>query len=173
MKKYRRLQSALVALVLGTFALGMVSAVRPAGEIFPFASWFLFSLVPQQVTSYELRVLEWKHQKFDPPKSIIEVDGLVRNPRSSTVYQLIQRYGAGNDPERGQTLGAEAAWELLRARFTSTDHLCVQTFRVTYDPIERWRTGCVIQAQELGLRWLDTSSDQEGGDETPAADPKP
>ena len=150
MKKYRRLQTTLAALVAGTFALGMVSAVRPAGEIFPFASWFLFSLVPQRVIAYEIRVREWKDRQFHPPKSIIEVDGLVRNPHSSAIYQIVQRYGAASDPRNGRPAEAAAAWDLLRARLTSTDNLSTKVVRVTYDPMERSKNGRVIQEE-----WLD------------------
>src|SRR5258707_14931056 len=108
MKKYRRIQAALLAILAGTFALGLVSAVRPGGEIFPFASWFLFSLVPQRVTSYDLLVRSWGSREFQPPKSLIEVEGLLRSPRASTVYQLVQRYGRA--AEAGQRAEADAAW---------------------------------------------------------------
>lgn len=137
MKKYRRLQSALAALVVGTFALGMVSAVRPSGEIFPFASWFLFSLVPQRVTSYQIRVHAWGDQKFDPPKSLIEVDGLVRGPQSSLVYQLVQRFGRAVDSGNGAE--SDSAWRLLQARFSNPDGLHYDLVKLSYDPMERAR----------------------------------
>lgn len=137
MKKYRRLQSALAALVVGTFALGMVSAVRPGGEIFPFASWFLFSLVPQRVTSYEIRVHSWGERKFDPPKSLIDVDSLVRSPQSSLVYQLVQRFGRA--VEAGDAAESDRAWSLLQARFSSSDGLRYDLVKLTYDPMERAR----------------------------------
>lgn len=137
MKKYRRLQAALIALVVGTFALGMVSAVRPAGEIFPFASWFLFSLVPQRVTSYEIRVRQWGERNFDPARPLIQVEGLVRGPQSSVVYQLVQRFGraveSGNIPER------DIAWRLLQARFSSSEAVRYEVVRLSYDPMERAR----------------------------------
>lgn len=137
MKKYRRLQAALATLVVGTFALGMVSAVRPGGEIFPFASWFLFSLVPQRVTSYEIRVHAWGDQKFDPAKPLIEVSGLVHSPQSSVVYQLVQRYGRA--VESGNTVERSSAWRLLQARFSSAATLRYDLIKLSYNPMERAR----------------------------------
>jgi hypothetical protein len=143
MKKYRRLQAALIALVVGTFALGMVSAVRPGGEIFPFASWFLFALVPQQVTSYEIRVTKWGDQTFEPSKPLIQVDGLVRSPQSSVVYQLVQRYGRA--VESGNAAERDAAWRLLQARFSSSDGLRYELVKLSYDPMERAQGKQLVQ----------------------------
>jgi hypothetical protein len=143
MKKYRRIQAVLLLVLAGTFALGLVSAVRPAGEIFPFASWFLFSLVPQRVTSYDLLVRFWGSREFEPPKPLIEVDGLLRTPRSSTVYQLVQRYGRA--VEAGNRGEAEAAWRLLKAKFSSTDPVVFEVVKRSYDPLDRSRGGKVEQ----------------------------
>ncbi len=137
MKKYRRLQTALAALVVGTFALGLVSAVRPGGEIYPFASWFLFSLVPQRVTSYEIRVHAWGEREFDPPKPLIEVGGLVRSPQSSLVYQLVQRFGRA--VESGNQADRDNAWRLLQATFSSSVDLRYDLVKLSYDPMERAR----------------------------------
>jgi hypothetical protein len=135
LKKYRRLQALLLAILVGTFALGLVSAVRPAGEIFPFASWFLFSLVPQRVTSYDVLVSSWGDRKFTPPKPLIEVDGLISNPGSSTVYQLVQRFGQAT--EAGNRAAADEAWRLLRAKFSSAEPVTFDVIKRTYDPIDR------------------------------------
>ena len=143
MKKYRRLQTLLAALLAGTFVLGMVSAVRPSGEIFPFASWFLFSLVPQQVTSYDILVKSWGGRTFDPPKPLIEVEGLVYSPRSSVIYQLVQRYGQTLDS--GATTEADHAWQLLRSKFTSAEPVTFEVVKRTYNPLDRARGGTIEQ----------------------------
>lgn len=143
MKKYRRLQATLLAILAGTFALGLVSAVRPAGEIFPFASWFLFSLVPQRVTSYDVLVRSWGNRAFNPPKPLIEVEALVRSPRSSTVYQLVQRYGRAT--EAGNRTEADEAWRLLQAKFSSSEPVAVELVKRSYDPLDRARGGSVEQ----------------------------
>ncbi len=143
MKKYRRLQAALLAILAGTFALGMVSAIRPAGEIFPFASWFLFSLVPQQVTSYDVLVRSWGDRKFDPAPPLIEVEGLLRSPRSSTIFQLVQRYGRA--VEAGDQAEAADAWRLLQAKFSTAEPVTIEVIKRTYDPLERARGGKVEQ----------------------------
>ena len=91
--------------------------------------------MPQRVTSYDLLVRSWGNRKFDPPKPLIEVDGLLRSPRSSTVYQLVQRYGraaeAGNRPE------LEESWRLLQAKFTSREPVAFDVVKRSYDPMDR------------------------------------
>ena len=173
MKKYRRLQATLIALVVGTFALGMVSAVRPAGEIFPFASWFLFSLVPQRVTSYEIRVTEWNGQKFSPPRSIIDVDGLLQNPRSSTVFQLVQRYCAGSTLENGLSEDAKTAWALLSSRMATPKSLFFDVMRITYDPIERSSTGRMISEDWVSASFIGTTEVENNSLPTPKPETKP
>ncbi len=143
MKKYRRLQVMLLAILAGTFGLGLVSAVRPAGEIFPFASWFLFSLVPQRVTSYDVLVSSWGDRKFTPPRSLIEVEGLLRTPRSSTIYQLVQRFGRG--VESGNRADADEAWRLLKAKFSSAETVTFDVIKRSYDPIDRTLGGTAEQ----------------------------
>src|SRR5262249_20623240 len=145
MKKYRRLQAQLLAVLVGTFMLGMISAIRPGGEIFPFASWFLFSLVPQQVTSYDLLVRSWGDRNFQPPKPLIEVEGLLRSPHSSTNYQLVQRYGRA--VETGDQAGANEAWRLLRARFSTAEPVSIEIWKRSYDPLDRARGGKVEQVR--------------------------
>jgi len=162
MKKYRRLKSVLAAILGGTLALGLVSAVRPAGEIFPFASWFLFSLVPQRVTSYDMLVRSWGEQRFDPPTPLNEVEGLLGSPRSSTVFQLVQRYGRAE--EAGDRAEAEVAWRLLQPKFTSAAPVTFELVKRSYDPVDRSRGGRVEQIRiETETRAPDASISPAGG----------
>jgi hypothetical protein len=155
MKKYRRLQAVLLAILAGTFGLGLISAVRPAGEIFPFASWFLFSLVPQRVTSYDVLVSSWGDRKFTPPRPLIEVEGLVRTPRSSTIYQLVQRFGRG--VESGNRADADEAWRLLQAKFTSAEPVTFEVVKRSYDPIDRSLGGKAEQIR-VEPRWREPAA---------------
>ncbi len=150
MKKYRRLQAALLAILAGTFGLGMVSAVRPAGEIFPFASWFLFSLVPQRVTSYDVLVRSWGDRKFEPAQPLIAVEGLLRSPRSSTVFQLVQRYGRAVETQN-QAEAADA-WRLLQAKFATEEPVSIEVVKRTYDPLERALGG---KYEQIGIHAAD------------------
>lgn len=142
----RRLELQLTILVGAVFVLGMCSAIR-GREIFPFASWFLFSRIPQEVSNYEIWVVEMDGWKIEPPQSLTTIPYFLRSPQSSTVRDLIQRLGrgasAGNPEEMRRTLA------LFRPHFHkqggSGSMLLV---KLKYDPLARWRTG-QMQAQEL------------------------
>lgn len=142
-----RLETKLTIALCAVFGLGLVSAVR--GEIFPFASWFLFSRVPQQVTAYELRAVEWNGAKFDPPSSVTAVPHLLRSPQSSTVRDLIQRIGRATE----QKTDVAPALAVFRQHLHADGRGIFAVVRLKYDPLERWRTG-QMEAQELArLPW--------------------
>lgn len=147
MKKFRQLQTRLAVLLGAVFALGLVSGAQRA-EIFPFASWFLFSLVPQDVTAYELRVSAWGDRKFDPPRSIIDIDGAVQSPRSTTVRDLIQRIGRAHESPTGFA-DRETAWKLLEQRLTLPPSFALECVRLRYDPLERWKRGDAALEREV------------------------
>src|SRR5262249_11347688 len=97
----------------------------------------------QQVTSYDLLIESWGDQTFHPPKPMIEVEGLLRSPHSSTNYQLVQRYGRA--VESGDRAAADEAWRLLQSKFASTEPLHFEIVKRTYDPLDRARGGSVEQ----------------------------
>lgn len=145
----RRLELQLTALVAAVFLLGMVSALRDR-EIFPFASWFLFSRVPQTVTSYELRLVELDGQKFEPPRPLTKVPLFLRSPQSSTVRDLVQRLG--RSVEAGRTNEVNDVLRIFRAHFHQQGGRgSLALVRLRYDPLHRWRTG---EAQENELQRL-------------------
>ncbi len=138
MKKLRRLQFRLALLLAGAFGIGILGALTSRGEIFPLASWFLFSLVPQQVVSYDLQVRHFNGHDFDPPKPFADVAGLLLSRPSISAYQLVQRYGVAC--EKKDAPGAAEALRLLSAKFSNAP-LKFDVVRVSYDPLARWRTG--------------------------------
>ncbi|MBS0661158.1 MAG: hypothetical protein JSR82_23305 [Verrucomicrobia bacterium] len=147
----RRLELQLTALVVGVFLLGMVSALR-GREIFPFASWFLFSRVPQTVTSYELRLAELNGEKFEPARPLTKVPLFLRSPQSSTVRDLVQRLG--RCVEAGQAEEVADVLRIFRAHFHQqggTGSLVL--VRLRYDPLRRWRIGEAQETELWRLPW--------------------
>ena len=87
------------------FVAGIGTLLLPAREIFPFYSWFLFALVPQNSTThYDLILHEVNGRHLDPPVRYQEADGLVPSPHSVTVYRLTQRLGATQDAHARELL---------------------------------------------------------------------
>ncbi len=140
MLRLRRLQAALALVLAGTLALGLVSGVRGSGgEVFPFASWFLFSLVPDRVTTYELRVRQFDGRTFDPPRALAAVENLAGSPRSATTFEAVQRYA--QSVRDGDEARQAATWQALCARMVRFDLLRFEVVEQTFDPIERFRAG--------------------------------
>jgi len=67
----------------------------------------------------------------------------VRSPRSSTIYQLVQRYGRAQ--ETGDQAAAEEAWRLLQGKFSNLEDLKFEVVKRNYDPLNRARGGRVEQ----------------------------
>ena len=131
----RRLELQLTILVAAVFVLGMCSAIR-GREIFPFASWFLFSRIPQEVSTYELWLVETDGAKVEPPQSLTTIPYFLRSPQSSTVRDLIQRLGrgasAGNREEMRLTM------DLLRSQFHKQGgSATLVLMKLKYDPLVR------------------------------------
>lgn len=147
----RRLELQLTALLGAVFVLGLVSAWR-GREIFPFASWFLFSRVPQQVTTYELWLTDFDGQKFDPPRPLTKVPLFLRSPQSSTVRDIIQRLGRAI--EAGQTEEVAEVLRIFRAHFHQQGGKgSLAVMRLRYDPLRRWQLGEMETRELQRLPW--------------------
>ena len=101
MTRYRRLRAIAVVILLVEFVVGLGGTLTPRTEIFPFASWFLFSLVPGKVNDYDLVLRAAGDRPLDPAPRFSQAGRLVHAPHSIVVYQLIQQFGRAvekNDP---------------------------------------------------------------------------
>ena len=108
-------------------------------EVFPFFAWDLFSVVPNEVDDYGVRVRELDHQPLSPPRFFEELPD-VAQAFSTVDYVIVQQLGAaqqrGDAVRQGQLQrllldnllgrGKQARLELVRRRF---------------DVLERYRTG--------------------------------
>jgi hypothetical protein len=108
-REYQRVRRGVAVFLAIYFIVGLGTLLLPAREIYPFYSWFLFALVPQNATThYELILYEVNGQPLDPPRRYQEADGLVRSPHNVTVYRLTQQIGATQDARARELL--EKTW---------------------------------------------------------------
>lgn len=114
--------------------------LHPRHELFPFYSWFLFSLVPQpEPTVFELLIHEAPvGTVFDPPISYRRLnEGTLRSPHSIDLYRNVQELGRA-----AQARDVEASDRLragLERRFRMSGPVRYEIVRQTYaDPMARW-----------------------------------
>jgi hypothetical protein len=109
-------------------------------EMFPVATWSLFSKVPNETKDYTLRLLVVRGQPLPEPVFFEDADRLLSNTISHSARISIQRLGRG--------LAAHDQAEVARVREYLEDlHLRQAgdaTYEVvsrTYDPLTRYREG--------------------------------
>ena len=138
MAAYRILRGWVTIFLAGYFAVGLSTLLLPRREVFPVYSWFLFALVPGQESRYALRLQEVRGQKLAEPVLYQNADGLVADPHSVTVRELVQQFGLAVEKGRVRE-------QLRIRRMMEKDHLpspCrYELVIITYDPLVRWRTG--------------------------------
>lgn len=118
---YRRACRAVTFFLAAYFAGGIATLLLPAGEVFPLYSWFLFAVVPQNASHYELILYEINEKPIVPPRRYQETNGLVSSPHSIVVYQLTQKIGATNDSQarvilKQNWLPPGTRYEIVRAK---------------------------------------------------------
>jgi hypothetical protein len=138
MRLYRITKLWLSTFLAVYFVIGLITEVYPGREVFPFFSWFLFTLAPQAGERYALILHEVNGTVVDPPRIYQDADGLVPNVQSDKMAELIQRLGAAI--EQGETGQERQFRQLLEANylFPNTRYDIV---RIDFDPVVRWKTG--------------------------------
>jgi hypothetical protein len=147
-QNYCRTQRLLVALVVVYVALAVErETVHGRGEIFPFASWSLFTLVPNEVRDYTVHITEINGRRIDPPLAYENSHAHFLNAHSHNAYISIQKLGRAVESKD------DAAIRRIRGYFEHLD-LNMRSGEVAggagvtydivtrrYDPVERWRQG--------------------------------
>ncbi len=146
MLRYRRLQIFVAAALAFVMVVGLGGTLTPRHEIFPFASWFLFSLVPGRRSEFDLTLHAANEKGSDPGRPYNQADGLVHHPHSIVTHEIIQQLGEAEQNHDATARGAlrrqiEADFEPSVTRY--------DLVRVTYSPVERWRTGRVLATETL------------------------
>lgn len=142
MRQYRRLRRWTVAFLVLECAVGFGGALTARHEIFPFASWFLFGLVPYRSSEYDIVLRAEGTRLLDPPPSFSHAPGaLVQGSHSVVAYQLIQQLGDAET--RGDLARSRALRRQIEAQFR-VPFIHYDLMRVTYRPVEYWQTDRVI-----------------------------
>ena len=143
MRRYRRLQRFVVAALAFMLVVGLGGTLLPSHEVFPFASWFLFSLVPGRQSEFDLLLHTREEGPAGPGVSFRLADRLVRHSHSVVFHELIQQLGAAE--ERRDAPASRALRRQIEGDF-EPGVVCYDLVRVKYAPIERWRTGRVRES---------------------------
>ena len=143
---YQRLRRVAVALLVVEVVVGMGGYLTPGKEIFPFASWFLFLLVPNRTTAYDLILRAQNSQPIEPPQPYAQLAWLVYGAHSVVTYQLVQQLGEAD--HRHDAAAVHSLRRQIEAQFAQPG-MQYDLVRNTYRPVERWKSGQVIERQTL------------------------
>jgi hypothetical protein len=129
------------------FCMGIAGMLwSPDGEFFPFASFSLFSVVPNVRTAYAIELRSAHGQPPDPPRLWMPSYEPGNEPTSSEAFYTIQRFGAAYTA--GRVADADYWRRLLEQDFLSPP-VHYDLLRVRYDPFERLSTGELRQQEVL------------------------
>lgn len=134
----------LLAFVLSMGIAGIVWS--PDGEFFPFASFSLFSVVPNVRVAYAIEIHDLHGRPVDPPLLWVHPDKASAEPTSSEPFYAIQRFGSAF--VKGHYDDAEYWRHLLEEDFLSPP-VRYELVQVRYDPFERLSSGRLRQEQIL------------------------
>ncbi len=118
--------------------------LSPKGEFFPVFSWSLFSTVSEFHTDIGVEIARLGDQRFDPPVNYYE-------------FPQTFPYAANRDTAVGKAAYQLAGLPRTEADFAAREIAFIQRFfpitdavefrivALTYNPIERWRTGEIVE----------------------------
>ncbi len=145
--KYRAVRRWLPRLGVAYVVLGLLATMAPGFEVFPFFCWFLFPVTPNIETRYEIVVSEIGGRGLDAPTEYQSMD-LVEDPMAMDLYIAVQALG------RAVSSGDQEQVRRLRERIELNFIPAPNRYRldrVTFDVLDRWRTGAVQNRQPMGV----------------------
>jgi hypothetical protein len=138
---YRRTNCLLLGLLAVYLALVVyVERVPGKEEVFPFASWSLFSMVPNEYRDYSLRLLEMGDGRLSRPAYFEDAGDVIPWVAHNGARMAIQHLGDAAEHRREQEV-AEVRKYLEALYLGGHKSLKYQVVARRYDPLERWRTG--------------------------------
>lgn len=145
-RSYRRLSLFAAAWLAVLFVVGLGGEIWRR-EIFPFASWALFPLVPHHVTEYDLEFRAVHGNPLETPRRFSRAGGLVPSPHSVAAFHVIQ--GLGQALEHGRAAESRALRRQIDA-LCIPEPLAYDVVKITYDPVARHDTGGTLDRRVLG-----------------------
>jgi hypothetical protein len=137
-KGYLAFVKIFVPLCLTVYFVVGFSRIRTT-DIVPFSAWALFIFVPNQPSIFTLQLDSLNGSALIPPERF--EDGAFTNPHDITAYYLINRFGIAW--EKGDTKDIRKLRSLLEKNILPAKPLDWELIKITYDPLQRWKTGNV------------------------------
>ena len=138
----------MLALGAAYVAIALQRELVPAREeVFPFASWSLFSLVPNQTHDFSLRILEVDGRKLARPVYFEQAGELFDAARSNGARMCIQRLGRALQ-KHDQPAADEERCNVEQIHLRGHARVRYEVVARSYDAIQRFRDGR-IDAQSV------------------------
>jgi hypothetical protein len=150
MKSYKLLKMVIAVLAISYFLIGNISHRYGIAEIFPIATWELFSYVPRSENSdFGVKILAVNGTALNPPVYFEKASQFFTKIHSIDVYMTIQVLGKALLAKDEST--AASYRDLLEDVYLA-DQAQI-TYVVTqrrYHLLERWNHGTFLSEVELG-----------------------
>lgn len=147
--KYERLKKFLIATLFVFGVAGFIVNFLPEKEAYPFYSWNLFSKIPNNESSYYIRVTEYKGQKKNDLLIGEKLEEYIKIDYRGEFYWLIQDYGRVVEEKNAQETRME-----LESLFKD-GNVSYQVVLMEYDPYKFKRFGEVIDEKVVGAFEID------------------
>lgn len=110
-------------------------------DIVPFSAWALFVFVPNHPEVFTLKFDSAEGKPLNPP---VPFDaGVFGNPHDITAYYILNHFGMAW--EKGDAKETLRFRILVEKNVLPPKPLSWYLVKITYDPLERWRTGIVSE----------------------------
>lgn len=139
---YRRTKLFLYILIPGYILAALhIGFNRHHREIFPVASWSLFSYVAAERTEFAVLITQVDGEPLAAPREFMDSRDLFSGAGSIRAYYTIQDLGAATG-RRSAALMEKLRW-LLESQYMQGPNRDIryQLILRSFDPIERWRGG--------------------------------
>jgi hypothetical protein len=148
MTRYRRLQIALAATLVGyaAFALGLRLVFRH-NEIFPAFTWNLFSTVPNEATDYTIRILGIGGVPLDSPIEFGKARKHFPLARSRQAHFALQRLGKAL--EDGRYPLSRRLRSMIEGKYLDSRGVSYEVVVRTYHPLEWMRDGSQLEERVI------------------------
>jgi hypothetical protein len=148
--RYRFTKRAIAGLIVLYLSLVVHVELQPGRpEHYPFASWSLFSRVPNRVEDYSLRLLAVNGRPLTHPVWFEDTRLLFPAATNHNARVSIQRLGAVSDQDADEAQRMRRHVE--RLFLGGRGPVKYELTRRVYDPLQRWQTQQFQAVETVGL----------------------
>lgn len=148
---YNVLKIFLVSVIVLYFYAAFHYNDTPTGELYPFFSWFVFTIVPSEFeTEYTIRILEYDDKQMHPPvffKDAYEeyFKKYLGIPRYNYMIQTL-----GESIEAGRAAEIQQRREALE-KFFPPQHVVYEIVEVRFNTFKYWESGEFIEVESIAV----------------------